>query len=305
MCWIDERGGRATFGPCTVGLFAPTIWTVRPWTPPSTTNSRRFTFSLRRTDARRERISDRLRCLSSTTCCPSDIDLARAALRSPSVLPPPTFPFTSPASALTLPLTHALPLANPAFDLAANSLDSADDRAGDLEAGLDHEVDRLVDRLLELLDDLADLLRRCRRGRAGWPGSRSGSAPSGRARLRSWRPRRRCCRATMSTTESMTVLTNSMIRSALFDEEHDDVVDQLAGLDEGRRRVEQADQPGDAGRDDLRDDEVLDLPRTISLMSPSLSISISHSPPTPPAGEHLEDVRRPSRPRPSPSRRSA
>ena len=33
-------------------------------------------------------------------------------------------------------------------------------------------------------------------------------------------------------------------------EEHDDVVDQLAGLDERRGGVEQADQPGDAGGDD-------------------------------------------------------
>ena len=64
---------------------------------------------------------------------------------------------------------------------------------------------------------------------------------------------------TMSATESMTVLTNFAIRLGVVDEEHHDVVDQLAGLDERRGRVEQPDQPGDAGGDDLRDDEVLDL----------------------------------------------
>ena len=42
-------------------------------------------------------------------------------------------------------------------------------------------------------------------------------------------------------------------------EEHHHVVDQLAGLDERGRRVEQPDQPGDAGGDDPVLDEVLDL----------------------------------------------
>ncbi len=43
-----------------------------------------------------------------------------------------------------------------------------------------------------------------------------------------------------------------------LDEEDRDVDDGLAGLDEGGDRVEQADEPGDAGDDNLRDHEVLD-----------------------------------------------
>src|SRR3954451_2391335 len=43
-----------------------------------------------------------------------------------------------------------------------------------------------------------------------------------------------------------------------LDDEHDDVVDHLARLDEGGSGVQEGDQPRDAGLDDLLDDEGLD-----------------------------------------------
>ena len=96
---------------------------------------------------------------------------------------------------------------------------------------------------------------------------------------------------TMSATESMTVLTNFAIRLGVVHEEHHDVVDQLAGLDERRRRVEQADQPGDAGGDDLGDDEVLDLLEDHLLdVAELLHAASATAPPTPPAGDDLEDL---------------
>ena len=64
---------------------------------------------------------------------------------------------------------------------------------------------------------------------------------------------------TMSATESRIGVDELGDPAGVVDEEHHHVVDQLAGLDECGGRVEQPDQPGDAGGDDPVLDEVLDL----------------------------------------------
>ena len=74
--------------------------------------------------------------------------------------------------------------------------------------------------------------------------------------------------------------------AAALDEEHDDVVDRLARLDEGGGRVQEGDQPGDAGLDDLLDDEVLDLAEDDVLEVADLVLD-----PLPEAGEALGDER--------------
>src|SRR5215213_2724537 len=144
------------------------------------------------------------------------------------------------------------------FDLAADALEAADDRAGELEAGLDDEVEGLLHRLLQGLDDLAHLL--------------ADAAEADHAGQEADDDRHHLAQHVIDLVDHCADVAAHDLghrvdhgldeladAAGVAHEEHHHVVDQLARLDERGGRVQQADQPGDPGGDDLRDHEVLHL----------------------------------------------
>ena len=166
--------------------------------------------------------------------------------------------FSFPIARVPLPLTQAFPAATLAFTFPTDPRDAADDGAGEFEAGLDHEVERLVDRLLQGLDDLADL--RADAADVDYVGQ---EPDDDRDHLAEYVVDLVHDPADVAADDVGDGVDDGVDElgdpGRVVDEEHDDVVDQLAGFNERGGRVEQADQPRDAGGDDPGDHEVVDL----------------------------------------------